>query len=746
MLLIFTLPVFAQRPFAAVKKRLLERPTSGRAWRALREVEERGEAIRLAQATLKTHPQHFFGWRILGELAVRADDYPLALAAFERSAKLASQQGKARDESRALVRMWRLYRDLGLDDEGYEVLQRLRKAYVKAGLKLRTIDRLLRNSEEEKSLAHLDVEERYRRIVQATREAKDLPGERDALAKLAHHLYYRATVEAFREAMEARRRVLEIDDLIDMKDPLILGQDHNAFARMGFEYGVRLPEGKRRREVLSEALAAAERALELHRERGGRELLRDHCVLAHIHQALGNGEEAKKHFEYEREQVMAQRAKVSTVRSSEGLGARSLRAYDGEVHHIYEDYGLFLASGRLGTKRDVEAALRTTEAGRVASLRELYAVRGRTSPDWLDRKVGLPDLQTRLAAADTALVVFLVGSHEVGGVVVTGKGAHFAPLGTRDALDALAKRFASGVLNLRTPRKEIEALGSEAFQGFLAPFWSHCGDARRLVFVGLGRFGTLPLAALVTPGKKKLEQRYLGARLQVARSPSIGCLFGTGVRRAKGSNLCIGHDGRAKYRDNLGLWPKGQAPAPLAQATSEARQVAEHLKAKLLLQEAAGESALVERASEAPIIHFACHAILDPERAARTALLIAPDESGDGLFNLSEVLGLDLGARLVILSACSSAQGKAYDGEGLRGLSRSFFVAGARFVLASIAPLEDGVAPRFLDAFTAKLAEGTNLSEALLSARRAMLKKRFSAHPALWAPFVLHGQDAELLR
>ncbi len=55
----------------------------------------------------------------------------------------------------------------------------------------------------------------------------------------------------------------------------------------------------------------------------------------------------------------------------------------------------------------------------------------------------------------------------------------------------------------------------------------------------------------------------------------------------------------------------------------------------------------------------------------------------DGLLRASDVATLDIGANLVILSACNTADGEKPEAEGLSGLARAFFYAGATDLLVS---------------------------------------------------------------
>ena len=71
------------------------------------------------------------------------------------------------------------------------------------------------------------------------------------------------------------------------------------------------------------------------------------------------------------------------------------------------------------------------------------------------------------------------------------------------------------------------------------------------------------------------------------------------------------------------------------------------------------------------------------------SVLTPANESDDGLLTATDVACLKLSADLVILSACDTAApcGR-YGADGLSGLARAFFYAGARTVLVSHWPVD----------------------------------------------------------
>jgi CHAT domain-containing protein len=94
------------------------------------------------------------------------------------------------------------------------------------------------------------------------------------------------------------------------------------------------------------------------------------------------------------------------------------------------------------------------------------------------------------------------------------------------------------------------------------------------------------------------------------------------------------------------------------------------------------------------IVYFATHGYVagDFNQAEASLALTVPDqpsELDDGLLTASEIAQLTLDADWVILSACDTAAGAGKGAEGLSGLARAFFHAGARALLVSHWTLND---------------------------------------------------------
>ncbi len=144
------------------------------------------------------------------------------------------------------------------------------------------------------------------------------------------------------------------------------------------------------------------------------------------------------------------------------------------------------------------------------------------------------------------------------------------------------------------------------------------------------------------------------------------------------------------------------------------------------------------------IFHFATHALVDegnPERSGIALSLVdAAGQSRDGILPLERIYGLDIRADLVVLSACRTALGEEWDGEGLVGLTHGFLAAGASSVAATLWQVDDrATAEVMAGLYRNLLQEDLSPAAALRRSQLAVLHQRRWRDPYYWAPFVLVG-------
>jgi CHAT domain-containing protein/Flp pilus assembly protein TadD len=112
----------------------------------------------------------------------------------------------------------------------------------------------------------------------------------------------------------------------------------------------------------------------------------------------------------------------------------------------------------------------------------------------------------------------------------------------------------------------------------------------------------------------------------------------------------------------------------------------------------------------------------------------------NGILFALEAQGLNLdGSELVVLSACGTAQGSLDYSEGVYGLVRALRIAGARNVLVTLWPLNDGEARDFMIKFykTWLSQARSDPAKALREIQLSYLKDDKLNDPRIWAPYIL---------
>jgi CHAT domain-containing protein/Tfp pilus assembly protein PilF len=175
----------------------------------------------------------------------------------------------------------------------------------------------------------------------------------------------------------------------------------------------------------------------------------------------------------------------------------------------------------------------------------------------------------------------------------------------------------------------------------------------------------------------------------------------------------------------------------------------------------ATETALAElnqsgRLGRTKVVSFATHGLLAGELAglSQPALVLTPPDTpsddNDGLLSLDEILRLRMpSTEWVVLSACNTA-GADGSGEGLSGLARAFFFAGAKALLVSQWSVDDAATQVLMTEIFKRYSAYSSLpAKALQDGLLATMdhagkdsQKRYFAHPYAWAAFFLVGNGS----
>ena len=259
-------------------------------------------------------------------------------------------------------------------------------------------------------------------------------------------------------------------------------------------------------------------------------------------------------------------------------------------------------------------------------------------------------------------------------------------------------------------------------------------DVRRLVIVPGAGLDRVPFSALIDPQ----DDRFLVERRAVEIAPSAAAFLTARTRIKQMGNdrpsvLVVGNP-----RLDQELYPELE---PLPGAAAEARQVAQlYARRELLLDERASREAVLARAGDYDVLHFAGHAVVNAVDPSRSSLALArtPGNAHPGALFAYEVSPRDFeSTRTVVLAGCDTGRGPEGTDGGTLSLARAFLAARVPTVVASLWPVVDGRTTEMMTALHAGLSRGDAPVDALRAAQLGLLRSPDPAlrSPATWAAF-----------
>jgi CHAT domain-containing protein len=455
-----------------------------------------------------------------------------------------------------------------------------------------------------------------------------------------------------------------------------------------------------------------------------------------------------------------------------------------------------------GSERDIErAGVRARYGEVVAELKETEAEIDRVFPDYAElispKPLTIADVQ-RLLKPDEALLLVLVNEEAAYVWGVTREQATWA---RADGYGVAAVGL--DVFKLRAYLAGLEGAGPAYDRGLAFKVYDRLVRPVEAVFAGKttlisvtgGSLATLPLGVLVTDPKGSggwLVDRYALASLPAVSSlRALRCQRSTGRDRPEGcpklaasaaspraapsapteriSLVAFGAPaglGPAESRGR-GAVPNTQQvfrgaladPAKLQQLASlpgsavELRALKGRFPAGIVLMgQDATESAVRvtfrQDLARSRYVVFSTHGLMAGQLGnAEPGLVLTPPsvatEADDGYLTASEAAQLRLSADFVVLSACNTAASDGSPGgQGLSGLARSFFYAGARSVLVSHWEVFDVATVELVKA-TFDNIEGRDLGSRARALQHAAQQVRANpryADPSVWGAFTLVGE------
>ena len=363
----------------------------------------------------------------------------------------------------------------------------------------------------------------------------------------------------------------------------------------------------------------------------------------------------------------------------------------------------------------------------------------------LFRPVTLARVQSSLRTGETLVEYVLDPQKHSYALELTAHSIRVHDLPPRDEVDKLVKGYLAAVKQ----KSNWEPLARKLFDQILAPALTD--HPRFVTIVPDGSLHMVPFASLLdannqfamhsmaitsSPSATVFQILRTSERASTATRPFLGVAY---------SPDHAGHDNPELNGKRSSLF-NGQPLKlpPLPYAEQEVTAASEMLgeKSVVLTGDRASEAAVkAEPLQDFKIIHIAAHgigAVMEPDRAA---FVLAPgNDREDGYWQAREIRRSRLSADLVTLSACESGIGRLQGEEGVMNIARTFLVAGAKSVLASLWENDDRFTATVMTHFYKHIADGESAAEALGAAQSELLTEfGKDTQPYYWAGFMVIG-------
>lgn len=263
----------------------------------------------------------------------------------------------------------------------------------------------------------------------------------------------------------------------------------------------------------------------------------------------------------------------------------------------------------------------------------------------------------------------------------------------------------------------------------------------------------MPFAAL-----RPAENRYLIEDHAIAYAPSLTALIEMTKRRdvAKAARvspslLALGNPAITKRTADQAKLLSGLDAAASPESENEVKaldRLYAASRSKIYLGDQASEPLVKQEAGKFNVIHLAAPALLSDANPLYSYVALSQSEGNgndDGLLEVREILKLNLGADLLVLSSSEAARDKYATGDAMSCLAWSLFIAGCPSSVAGRWPTgSPSTTELMLELHRSLQAASTSRgpSSKAKAIQRAMLKILRSGqyqHPFYWAGFSLVG-------
>ena len=473
----------------------------------------------------------------------------------------------------------------------------------------------------------------------------------------------------------------------------------------------------------------------------------------------GHDIEAFHYMEKAKARAFLDRLEVSQINIYQGVDTELLNQEKELMKEISNINTTLLKPGLdLEQKKEIDNQIKLREEELEAIRREIRI----SSPAYANLKdpeiISLEQTQEQLLDNETAFFEYSLGKRKSYAFVITKRDLKIFLLPPAEEIQIQVNEYLKTITD---KENEDFHLGYELFCTLVLPGLEK--NINKLTFIPDDILHYLPFETLIISQKK--EKRWLIRDYKVSYAPSISSL--RGIIQREGIN------GQKPRKDILAFGDPYFGPGEEEESAREIlkdfssansssfsrlkysgleiekiRALFKKAEINIFKREEATEEQLKKlNLSDYKIIHLATHCLIDNEKPARSSIVfsLADTSTEDGFLQMREIFNLKLNSDLVSLSACETGLGQFIRGEGIEGLNRAFFYAGASSVLMSLWAVHDQATSQFMERYYFHLRSSNSIMDSLRKTKLEMIDSDVLSHPYYWAGFVVTGNSDKII-
>ncbi len=396
---------------------------------------------------------------------------------------------------------------------------------------------------------------------------------------------------------------------------------------------------------------------------------------------------------------------------------------------LYRDYADFL----IATGRPTDA-LRLLDRGRARTLEEGLGAAA---------TVSAVDPQAVARRLDATILFYSLGADKSYLWAVTARRTQLFVLPPQAAIERLLRTYRKSIMRSSDPLHDASDAAQALYDTLVAPAAALIESGSRVTLVPDGMLYELDFDTLVKRGPAGLH--YWIDDVAVSTLSSIGMQAATveraasvtraAARTASDTLLLIG-DPATRGTDFEEL------PNAAAEVTRIEQYFSAHSPTVLTRGLAAPDAYGHSDPGRFEYIHFVAHGTASRLSPLESAVVLSPPADDPTQFKLyaRDIVRYPLNARLVTVSACNGSGVRAYDGEGLVGLSWAFLRAGAHNVISALWEVDDAATLELMDHLYRELKQGAAPDAALRAAKLSLIHSSGAYRkPLYWGAFQLYA-------